>query len=399
VSKLQSVWSFHAYVAGGWLGTALLSPELSEIGVLSAPDESLSAVTDESKPSGPSAQGRPAPEPHQPGAETKPAAFRDARRGASRTASGRARDPMAKLLDQQHGVLARKQAREFGIGSSTLAYRTQQGGPWRRLFPGVYLTDRGTPTVDQLDMAALLYAGDASLLTGRAALRRYRILPSATGIVDVLVPTGTGLADRGYVRIHRTRRMPGIHFQQAAIRFAAMPRAVTDAALGASTMRDMRAIVCLGVDRGGCALEDLTAELGRSRLRNSAILRTVIADVARGIRSVPEGDLMDLIDSSDLPMPLFNPRLYVDGAFLAAPDAWWEPFGVAAEVDSREYHFEEADWEHTMQRHARMTAVGIRVLHFTPRRIQAQPELVISTIRQTLQVGKPVAGLRTVRSD
>jgi len=88
----------------------------------------------------------------------------------------------------------------------------------------------------------------------------------------------------------------------------------------------------------GCALEDLTAELGRSRLRNSAILRTVIADVARGIRSVPEGDLMDLIDSSDLPLPLSNPRLYIDGAFLG-------------------------------------------VLQFMPRRIQAQPELVISTIR------------------
>ncbi|HSR82657.1 MAG TPA: hypothetical protein VLM11_00565 [Streptosporangiaceae bacterium] len=72
---------------------------------------------------------------------------------------------------------------------------------------------------------------------------------------------------------------------------------------------------------------------------------------------------------------------------------------MAAEVDSREYHFEEADWEHTMQRHGRMTAAGIRVLHFTPRRIQAQPELVISTIRQTLQVGKPVAGLRTAPPD
>jgi hypothetical protein len=108
---------------------------------------------------------------------------------------------------------------------------------------------------------------------------------------------------------------------------------------------------------------------------------------------------MDLIGRSDLPTPLYNPRLYISGAFLAMPDAWWEAFGVAAEVDSREHHFDEADWEHTMQRHARMTAVGIRVLHFTPRRIRLQPELVISTIRQTLQVGKPIAGLRTAMPD
>src|SRR5215469_14650952 len=92
-------------------------------------------------------------------------------------------------------------------------------------------------------------------------------------------------ADRGYVRLHRTRRMPGTYFTQGAIRFAAMPRAVTDAALDAATIGDMRAIVCAGFDRGRCTLEELAAELGRSRLRNSARLRAVIDDIARGIRS------------------------------------------------------------------------------------------------------------------
>jgi hypothetical protein len=158
----------------------------------------------------------------------------------------------------------------------------------------------------------------------------------------------------------------------------------------------MRAIVAVGVDRGRCAPEDLLTELERSRLRNSAALRTVIGDVARGIRSAPEGDLMDLVDRSSLPAPLYNPRLYLGSTFLASPDAWWEPAGAAAEVDSREYHFDEADWEGTMQRHARMTAVGIRVLHFTPRQIRAEPGRVIAAIRQTLQLGGPVAGLRTV---
>jgi hypothetical protein len=253
--------------------------------------------------------------------------------------------------------------------------------------------------VDQLDIAALLYAGSRSMLTGRAALRRYGILPGYAGPVEVLVPTTSSRADLGYIRLHRTRRMPATFFRQGAIRFAAVPRAVTDAALGAASVRDMRAIVCLGVDKGRCTLEDLAAELGYSRLRNSVQLRAVIDDVARGIRSGPEGDLMDLIDRSDLPAPLYNPRLYLGDAFLAMPDAWWEAFGVAAEVDSREYHFEEADWEHTMQRDARLTAAGTRVLHFTPRRIRVEPDLVIATIRRTLQIGAPVPGLRTVPSD
>jgi hypothetical protein len=317
---------------------------------------------------------------------------------SARRSDSRQRDPLAKLLECQHGILSREQATTLGIGMSTVRYRIRSGGPWQRLLPGVYLTDRGTPTVDQLDMAALLHAGSRSLLTAHAALRRYGILPRAAGPVDVLVPGTCRPADVGYVRIHRTWRMPVRYFTQGPIRFTTIPRAVTDAALAATSLRDMRAIVAVGVDRGRCTPEDLAAELGRSRLRNGAMLRSVIADAARGIRSAPEGDLMDLLDRSELPQPVYNPSLYIGSVFLAKPDAWWEAFGVAAEVDSREYHFDEADWENTMQRHDRMTAAGIRVLHFTPRRIRAQPDQVVATIADTLRTGTPIAGLRTVAS-
>ena len=247
-------------------------------------------------------------------------------------------------------------------------------------------------------MAALLYAGSRSVITGGAALRRYGIRPGAAGIVDVLVPASSNRADAGYVRIHRTRRLPAMVAAQGPIRFTLIPRAVTDAALQAGTERDMRAIVAAGVHRGKCPLDDLVAELGRSRLRGSAMLRSAIADMAVGIMSSPEGDLMELVSRSGLPTPLYNPRLYLNGEFLAMPDAWWEAVGVAAEVDSREYHYDEAAWNETMRRHDRMTAAGIRVLHFSPERIRSEPDWVIATIRKTLGSGVPVPGLRTVRA-
>jgi hypothetical protein len=318
---------------------------------------------------------------------------------APRQGRGLPRDAVSKLLDRQHGILSREQATTLGVGRNAINYRIRPGGSWERLFPGVYLAGRGIPTVDQLDMAALLYAGDRSMLTGLAALRRYGILPSYAGPVEVLVPTSSSRADLDYVQIRRTSRLPAGAATQGPIRFTTVPRAVTDAAIRANSLGDMRAIVAVGVDRGRCSLDSLAAELGQSRLRNSAQLRAVLGDVASGIRSGPEGDLMDLIDRSDLPAPLYNPRLYLGDAFLATPDAWWEPFGVAVEVDSREYHYEVADWEHTMQRDARMTAVGIRVLHFTPRRIRAEPDPVLAAIRRTLQIGARVPGIRTVPSD
>lgn len=51
-----------------------------------------------------------------------------------------------------------------------------------------------------------------------------------------------------------------------------------------------------------------------------------------------------------------------------------------------------------MRRHARMTALGILVLHFSPRRIREEPDHVLATIRTALAClrGVPVPAFRTV---
>ena len=69
-------------------------------------------------------------------------------------------------------------------------------------------------------------------------------------------------------------------------------------------------------------------------------LRDVLGERERGVRSVPEAGLRDVILASDLPEPLWNPRLEtLDGAFIAEPDAYYEDLGIALEVDSREHHY------------------------------------------------------------
>ena len=72
-------------------------------------------------------------------------------------------------------------------------------------------------------------------------------------------------------------------------------------------------------------------------------------------------------------MPLFNPSLYLGDTFLAKPDAWWPDAGVAAEVDSREWHLSPEHWDRTRRRHTLMGAVGIIPLHFSPQDIRTAP--------------------------
>src|SRR5580704_12397296 len=93
-----------------------------------------------------------------------------------------------RLAASQYGVISRAEAARCGLTPRMLDYRIRPGGPWRRLLPGVYLTHTGEPTSDQLLMAALRYAGDGSVVTGLAALRRHGLTVPATRTADVLVP-------------------------------------------------------------------------------------------------------------------------------------------------------------------------------------------------------------------
>ncbi len=289
------------------------------------------------------------------------------------------------LLTTQHRVVARSQALAAGMTEAALRHRIRDGGPWQVLLPGVYLAVTGTSTVAQRHVAAVLYAGPASVVTGAAALRRYGIRTPATGFIDVLVPVQRRRSDSGFVRLHRTARMPSPVMTDGAVRYAPSARAVADATRLLTSLRDVRAVIADAVQRGKCLPERLADELNQGPVRRSARLRLVLGEIADGIRSTAEADLKDLIKRSRLPEPLFNARLFAGGAFIGAPDCWWPDAGVAAEVDSREWHLSPEDWERTMSRRARMSSHGIIVLHFTPHQIRAQPRQVAGDIRSALQ--------------
>ncbi len=88
---------------------------------------------------------------------------------------------------------------------------------------------------------------------------------------------------------------------------------------------------------------------------------------------------------------MLNPRLFAGETFIASPDCWWPQAGLAAEVDSREWHLSPADWAQTMARHRRMTGCGITVLHFTPGQIARDPKGVIRDLAAALAAaqGRP----------
>lgn len=314
---------------------------------------------------------------------------------------------------------------------SALRHRIRQAGPWQVVLPGVYLAHTGAMTIRQRDMAAFVYAdqgkGGALAVSGAAALGYHGIPVGGRGpagqrqtggrpgwsgtpgrlepgwqpdLVDVLVRPPGLRRDTGFVRLHVTTARLTAVARDGPLRYAPPARAVVDAARQLHDMADIRAVVAACVQRGKAPVWLLAEELARAPVQGSAGFRQALAEVAEGVRSATEGELLAWIRRARLPVPLLNPGLYIGSEFLAVPDAYWPGAGVAAEVDSREWHLSPRDWEQTMARHSRMSALGIIVLHYPPSRIRKAGREVAAEIRTALASAgrREIPGLRVLPS-
>src|SRR5579859_3358912 len=240
-------------------------------------------------------------------------------------------EKLGRILAAQHHVITRSQALGCGIPESTVSVWSKPGGKWQKLLPGVYLAVTGTPTIEQRQMAALLYAGPRSVITGPAAIKARRLRAPATDVIDVLIPASAKRQSLGYVRIHRTRRMP-VPRSAGLIRFAPAARAVADAAHGYANLADVRALVAEAVQKQACSIAQIGIELSDGDNRDSAHLRKALAAVRSGIRSEAEADFRERILRSGLMAPQYNVFLRArDGTDIGEADAWWAEAGVSAE--------------------------------------------------------------------
>jgi hypothetical protein len=307
-------------------------------------------------------------------------------------------DPVLRRVRDQGDLITRAQALSSGMTESALQARIRPGGRWKVVLPGVYLAHDGRLAGAQREIAAILYAGDGSVISGQTALVRHGVRVPVPDVVDVLIPHDRRRQSTEFVQIHRTLRMPERPWASDGLLWAPVARAVADAVRGEPDLRQVRATVAAAVQQGRCTVGQLAAELRDGPMRGSAALRTVIKEVAAGAASGVEIDFQRLIKASGLPEPVYNASLYVGGEFLARPDAWWKDAGVAGEVDSREWHLSPADWQRTTARHAKMSANGIIVLHFTPQTIRTRPAEVMAQLKSALELGqaRPPLNLRTV---
>jgi hypothetical protein len=261
----------------------------------------------------------------------------------------------------------------------------------------VIIMQSGRPTREQLIVAALLYAGDDSVLTGGEAVRRHglRRLPDIPEL-HVLVSKDRHRRCLPTLVVERTGRPPGT-VERDGVQVAVLERAVLDTARRLSNRDDVRALVADAIQQHRTTTARLAEELDAGNQRGSALVRDVLEEIADGIRSATEGWGRDLYARSGLPPMLWNATLrWPNGRFLATPDGYLPCVGMAWENDSMEFHPVEED--HTARRRGDMIAAGVVVAHHRPRRLKTEPHRVIEELRAhyELAASRPTPNLIVV---
>lgn len=286
------------------------------------------------------------------------------------------------------GVATARQLADLGIPQRTVYHRCLEGGPWKRLLPGVVLLSNGTPTIDQLLYAALLLGGPGAMISGLHAcrmqgMRRGPVGRAGPADVAILVPATRQVRSVGFVHVERTARLPDAVLR-SGFPVAPPARACLDAARRTGSAAEITEILSDAVQRRLCTVADLATELREGSRRGTAMPARVLSDVAAGVRSTAERDARRLWQRSGLPQARWNVAVYgPDGAFLGIADCWVDGVAMVWEIESSEWHLSPEDHDRTVQRAARFVAAGAVYTATKPKRISTAPAEVAEILRET----------------
>ncbi|MFC3893401.1 hypothetical protein ACFOWZ_18150 [Lentzea rhizosphaerae] len=165
----------------------------------------------------------------------------------------------------------------IGLSPSLIDQRSRPGGPWQRLFPGIFLLSRAGPSREQLVQAALFYAGERSMLTAFDALYLHgmrSVLPTADAI-HVLAPRHSRAWGHATLRLERTDRLPKPAIRRG-FHVAPLERAAIDAIRRTRSIADTKAILEEATHYVG--VQALRAELAMAPRKGTTLARKLLGE-------------------------------------------------------------------------------------------------------------------------
>lgn len=283
------------------------------------------------------------------------------------------------LVRRQHGVVARRQLLELGLGPRRIERRIASG----RLHPvwrGVYAV--GRPLLDRRGrwMAAVLACGPDAVLSHGSAAALWGFGTERGGLIDVSVPARRRSRIPG-IRVHR--RTEAI-FRDAAVHegipLTSPARTLIDQATRLRPMQLERAVNeadkldLVGADTLHASLDDYRNQPG------VAPLRELLDPLAFRLSDSELEQLMrSLTRTIELPMP--ETKTWVNGYEV---DFFWPELGIVVEADGLRYHRTASQQRRGLERDQAHLAAGMWPLRFSHWQIKYDPAHVQRILRSTL---------------
>ncbi len=290
-----------------------------------------------------------------------------------------------ELAERQHGVVARWQLLELGVGEGLTQVRTE-AGLLVPLFRGVFGVGHRRIGRRGQWMAAVLGSGPGAVLSHGSAMELWGLRRSS-GPVEVLRHSGGPRYRRSEIRLHQTRALPGSHITiKDRIPITTVERTLLDMA-GRLRARQLERELVAADRSGRLRWPVLQAMVGSGRGRKGVgRLRRVVQSVdPRAVETLSpqEVDFLALCRDSDLPPPQVN--VLVEGYLV---DFFWPASGVVVETDSYTYHSDRRTFETDHERTVALSAAGYEVHRATHRMLNRNPDAFVALVRRSLARGR-----------
>lgn len=290
---------------------------------------------------------------------------------------------LARLADQQHGVVGRRQLMGLGIEEGTMR-RWLRAGRLHPLHREAFAVGHTRVNQHGRWLAAVLACGEGALLSHRSAAALWGLARQRGSAVDVTGRSGRQFRPgRDGLRLHRGRLYEDDRSERAGIPVTSLARTLFDLAEVVTSRQLERAWE--EADRLDLlqlrAVERVCEQgYGRHALRP---IRRLLAEARAPsyTRSPLENSFAEFFREhlDDLPAPLTNVSILDHEV-----DAYWPSQRLVVEMDSWEFHSHRAAFEHDRARDAAMQAAGYRVIRLTHRQLESEAPRIIIQLRRLL---------------
>jgi very-short-patch-repair endonuclease len=295
---------------------------------------------------------------------------------------------IAEFARRQHGVVARRQLAELGLGKGAITARLR-AGRLHQLHAGVYSVGHQLLTRQGRWMAAVLASGPNAVLSHWSAAALWMIRPSSRSIIDVTDPVKSRTWHG--IRRHHKALPPDEITVKGKIPVTTVPRTIFD--LAATEPLDVVKALLREAEflelHDRLSLWDLVERYpGRRGIRKVKVALEALKDEPVDERkSLFEERFVPFLGRHALPRPRFNDWIVAaDKRFQV--DCLWPDQRQIVELDGWQGHKTRTAFREDRARDRRLRVAGYGVTRLTWNQLEDEPESVAFDLRVLLGIGR-----------